>query len=256
MAEEKNNTFALEMKQDMLKFAQKLDTSDCEFLRDFSQYLKDGYTADHFIEKPGSDWRMVKLRDFIDDVYFLPIRPKSSDTKGCALLGGTPFDKLDFVKSFLEACVDPKYADDAFLKNYYAVADCEGKAKRPETLERYARKYNDVSFVIFNNCENILRQEDNLRLFKSLCERDRKLTFLDTATNKFKDFVAKSWYILLGNENKMHEIFERAKPAFRDSISYRINTFHCFIRIFDFNEEPLNIPDEKFNEFLHEIEVK
>jgi hypothetical protein len=65
MAEEDNNAFALEMKQDMLKFAQKLATSDSVFLRDFSQYLKDGYTIDNFKEKPGSDWRMVRTYHFL-----------------------------------------------------------------------------------------------------------------------------------------------------------------------------------------------
>jgi len=45
----------------------------------------------------------------------------------------------------------------------------------------------------------------------------------------------------------MHEILEKARPAFHDGVSYRIDTFHHFINIFDF--------DEKFNQFLHEVGI-
>jgi hypothetical protein len=255
MSEGDDSIFYLKLRKNILRFAKKLDTLDNDFLKEFSQYLQETYEVDKPKYKSGGDWRMKKLDDFISHVYLLPKAHKIIQYKGCALLGKTPFDKLDFIKAFLENYGGSEYANDGITHNRYAVLNCEGKAKKAETLERYAGQYNDVPFVIFNNCENILKQEDNLRLFKFLCERDRKLAFLDTATDEFKDFVAKSWYILLGNENKMHEILEKARPAFHDSVSYRINTFDYFIRIFDFDKEPKNIPDEEFNEFLCEIGV-
>jgi len=231
-----NQILDLKLKQNMLKFAQKLDAMDNAFLKDFSQYLRQTYEGDTRKEKTNSDWRMEKLEDFISRIYLLPKAPKGFQNKGCALLGETPFDKLDFTRAFLENYGDSEYTDDSVTKNRYAVVECEGKTKKPETMEKYARQYKDIPFVIFNNCENILNQENNLVLFKGLCADDRKLTFEDT-NGEFKDYVVESLYILLGNENKMYEILEKPSHDLPEKISYSISRFQHFIHIFDIDKK-------------------
>jgi len=254
MNENRDNTYYLMIRQNMLKFAKKLETLDNNFLKEFSQYLQEIYKEERRKEKLNGDWRMDILDDFISNIYLIPKVPKSFQNKGCALLGETPFDKLHFTRFFLENYGGLEYTDDSNTHNRYAVVDCEGKAKKPETLEKYAREYKNVPFVIFNNCENILKQEETLVLFKGLCVDNRKITFEDN-DGEFKDYTVKSWYILLGNENKMHEILKKARPEFHESISYRINRFQYLIHIFDFDKEPPNVTNEGINEFLHEVRI-
>jgi len=239
----------------MLRFAKKLDEFDNVFLKEFSKYLQEVYKAEKRKEISSVDFRMKKLEDFISHIFLLPEAPKDFQNKGCALLGETPFDKLDFTRAFLENYSGSEYANDGITHNLYAVVDCEGKAKKPETLEKQARQYKNVPFVIFNNCENILKQEDTLVLFKGLCVDDRKITFEDN-DGEFKDYTVKSWYILLGNENKMYEILKKAHPDFHESINYRINRFQYLIHIFDFDKEPPNVTNEKINELLHEAGIE
>jgi len=255
MSEDNDNTYYLKIRQNILRFAKKLETIDNVFLRDFSQYLQKIYKDEKRNEVSDSDFRMNKLEEFISHIYLLPKAPKEFQNKGCALLGKTPFDKLNFTKAFLENYGGLEYADDGVTHNRYAIIDCEGKAKKYGTLEKYARQYKNVPFVIFNNCENILKQKDTLFLFKHLCVDDRKLTFEDK-DGKFKDYTAKSWYILLGNENKMHEILEKAQLDSREDVSYRINRFQYIIHIFDFDKEPSNVSNKKFNKFLQEAGIE
>jgi len=255
MSEVNDNTIYLKLRQNILRFAQKLSTEDDAFLKDFSQYLKEIYKDEKRKEASSGDFRMKILDDFISHIYLLPKAPKDKQNKGCALLGETPFDKLDFTRAFLENYCGSEYANDGITHNRYAVVDCEGKAKKPETLEKHARQYKNVPFVIFNNCENILKQEDTLVFFKGLCVDDRKITFEDN-DGEFKDYTVKSWYILLGNENKMYEILKKAHPDFHESISYRINRFQYLIHIFDFDKEPPNVTNEGINESLHEAGIE
>jgi len=219
------------IKKNVSKFTQKLDASDNEFLQAFSQYLKNIYRGDRRNNNPDcNDKRMEALEKFMTHIYLLPKAPKSFKNKGCALLGETPFDKLDFTRSFLKNYGGVEYTDDGVTKNRYAIVDCEGKAKKAKTIESYAIKYRNVPFVIFNNCENILKNEDTLRLFKNLIDDNRKVTYLNQ-NDEFEDVIIKSWYILLGNENKLYEILEKNPNEY--SVHYRVNTFHFFIKMFD-----------------------
>jgi len=256
MGEKNNNTFFLLLSQNMLRFAKKLDTVDNIFLKNFSKYLQETYVDNNRNIIDGSDWRMDKLDDFLSHIYLLLKIPyRKSLYKGCALFGETPFEKLDFIRAFLENYKDSEYINDGVTHNFYAIVDCERKAKKAETIQRYVRKYKDIPFIIFNNSENVLNQIDNLRMFKYLCEH-REFTFFDSVTNERKVSNLESWYILLGNKNKIHEALEKARPDSREDVSYRINTFDSFIRIFDFDEEPENISYEELNEILHKAGIK
>jgi len=244
MDENNNNTGYLLLRQDMLRFAKKLDKGNNVFLKDFSKYLQETY-EEKYKEKSDSDWRMVKLNRFLFDIYILLTMSYSENRYiGCALFGKTPFDKLDFIRTFLDNYEDSEYTNDGVTHNLYEIVDCEGKAKRAETIEQYARKFKDIPFVIFNNCENILNQKENLKKFKYFSEH-REFSFYDSVTDKNKVSSLESFYILLGNENKMHEALERARPDSREDVSYRINTFDCFISIYDFDKEPPNVQNEQ-----------
>ena len=251
-SEPRNNTFAVQEKEDMLKFAQKLEVSDNAFLIEFAEFLKIKYHGDKpvrfrikttevekkFLERAipevyknqpnkkeySGDQRVLVLEDFVEEVYYFPIMLDSFMNKGCALFGETPFDKLEFVKTLLEVNGVRKYVNDGIVQNSYVIIDWEGKAKKPWTLEVFAQKYKDVFYVIFNNCENILEYENNLVLFKHLCETNRKITTVDG------DWIAKSRYILLGNKMSIHKKLEDTNYS---SFNERFRTFSHFIHLFE-----------------------
>jgi len=217
--------------KDMLKFAGNLEASDNAFLREFSQYLKECYKSGRFEERPDCDWRMEKLDEFLSWVYLLPTAPVAA--KGCALLGGTPFGKLELVRAFLETHGVAEYAEGGPTENCYAVVDCCGKAKRDHSLMSAALKYRDVPFVIFDNCENILKMEENLILFKHLIEPrrgERTISVWEKIDGSYQVAV-KSCYILLGSEDKRNELLARTPPALRESVQYRIYSFRYFIKL-------------------------
>ena len=259
----KDNPFFLSKKVKMLKFAQRLEASENELLKEFSEYLKVTYAGDaqiHYKKKPQlvdaeierlipeeyrreldtlpeyhGDQRMLILEDFVEHIHILPKTPKSFITKGCALLGETPFDKLDFTRAFLEIYGGVEYADDGITKNRYSIVDCQGKAKKDFTITASAQKYKNVPFVVFNNCENILKDEYVLVAFKHLIEGNRTITTLNTDTNKFEDTVFKSWYILLGDKNNLQNKLAKINPSVYSSFRERASAFSCFIHIFNLN---------------------
>jgi len=253
--EETINNFFLSQKVKMLNFAERLKASDNDFLKEFSEHLKVLYSRDipldfkdrsedvddeswevipggaelkkqyDALDEYSGDLKIRALGRFVEHLYFLPELPKSFSIKGCALLGDTPFDKLAFIQAFLEICGDVEYADDGIVKNRYAIYDCEGKMKKPETLESVAVKYKNVPLVIFNNCENILKSEDTLILFKHLTDGNRIIPVLNKDKNEFEDVIVKSQYVLLGNEDKLPELINTTKSEFLQDIYHRISTF-------------------------------
>ena len=242
MIQEKDNSHFLAEKAFILKFSKKLEMSENTFLINFANFLKEKYSHNKNINykhiediADDVDWDIIpngneqkkqyynSCKDYdgdkqilllskaIEGLYLLSEEGYSLTQKGCAILGDTPFDKLNFIKIFLEAYdIDEKY---------YVIIDCQGKIKSYETLFNIALKNKDIPYVIFNNCENILKNEDGLRLFKHLCE------------DKHNDI--QSFYILLGNANKIQEILEETLPENIQNVEYRINTFRCFIELYN-----------------------
>jgi len=101
MNEDYTNQIFLELRRNILKLTKKLNTSDNDFLKEFSKYLKETYKDVKRTMIPDVDWRMEMLDDFIGHIYILLIAHKKY-YNGCAMLGKTPFDKLDFTRSLLE----------------------------------------------------------------------------------------------------------------------------------------------------------
>jgi hypothetical protein len=229
-AESAKNPFAAEKERDMLRFAQKMAISDSSFLRDFPKYLKDRFGGGKSKSMTDGGNPMVTLFDFIINIYMLPEFPESFSNKGCALLGKTLFDKLDFTRAFLES----------HGASEYAVINCVGKAgklKRDGMLISLIRKYKDVPFVIFNNCDDLLGKEDYLVTFKHLSEYNRTITFLaDEGDPADANFSVKSWYIFLGNESRIHEAFEKAKSGLRSGVQAHIDAFLTHIHVYDFDK--------------------
>jgi hypothetical protein len=236
--ESKKSDCAREEERGLLRIIQKIDMSDCSFLQNFSQYLKDRINSDKYT--PDHDSPMSVLYYFIESIYNLPKMPRSFMNKGCALLGETPFDKLDFTRAFLESYGASEYVNNGNTIKRYAIINCIGKTgriRRSYTLLALLKKYKDVPFVIFNNCESLLKKDDYLVLFKHLSEYNRTVTFFtDRGDPADANFSVKSWYILLGDENKIHEAPEKEKPAFRSAVQAHIDAFLSHISVYDFNK--------------------
>jgi hypothetical protein len=238
LVESKKSDCAKEEERNLLSIMQKIDTSDCSFLRDFFQYLNDRINSDKYT--PDHDNSMSVLYDFIKNIYQLPRMPQSFIKKGCALLGKTSFDKLDFIRAFLENYGVSEYVNNGSIIKRYVIINCIGKLgklRRDCTLLALIKKYRDVPFVIFNNCENLLKKDGYLVLFKHLSEYNRTITFLtDTGDPAGASFSVKSWYILLGNENKIHKTLEKEKSAFRSAVQAHISAFLSHISVYDFDK--------------------
>jgi len=257
----KDNPFFLSKKVKMLKFAQRLEASDNEFLKEFSEHLKVTHGGDsqiYYRKRSESDdeglWHLIPggeemkkayddlpeypgdqgiliLYDFIEHIYdSLEFHLPSNLNKGCALFGETPFDKLLFTQTFLKVCGGVSYVDeDGASKSFYTIVDCQGKAKEDFGITSYAQKYKDVPFVIFNNCENILNDEYILVAFKHFIEGERSTGLPDGS-------LYESCYILLGDKNKLQEELEKLNPSAYSSFKERASAFSCFIRVFIFGE--------------------
>ena len=230
------------IKKEMLDFAKTLEKAKSSFLSEFSTFLKNEYNTDRKAEHPDNAWQMRILDNFLSRIFLTTIVRKIGDQNGCALLGNSKIDKLQIVKTFLMNMGYKEYSKNSKVENVFIVINCEGKAKKEITMWNYAEKYKDIPFVIFDNCENILSKEDNLRFFKKICEN--RLTPLN--------HHVESWYILLGNENKLYELKEKAQREGLGNLEYRISTFRSFIDIYNIDEKPEPLTQELI-EFIENI---
>ena len=228
----KTDSYYPELRENLLKFIDRLKVIDNPFLVKFSKWVQNCYKEDRFIQKLKNNPQIITLDWFLSNIFFLPLYLKTSQTKGCALLGETPFDKLELVTMFLENYNFIKYDKKSNIKNCFVVVDCQGKFKKYSTLLNLAIKYRNIPFVIFNNCENILNHEENLELFRYLIDENRKVNI--EKQDEDIEFTIKSMYILLGSENKMNQILENTPLDLRQGVAYRISSFNVFIHIVDF----------------------
>jgi hypothetical protein len=153
--------------------------------------------------------------------YLTPPFPRR---RGCALLGKTNFFKLEAVKTFLKKQGFAESGGSKEAAECFIIHDCQDKAQRPETITKIVSKYRNTPYVIFNNCGRILKNNDVLRVFAHIIDKDEYMPPFETS----------SFYIFLANENLLPKANDcPAGSAFLD----HIQSFCSFVGVYDFDAQ-------------------
>lgn len=166
--------------------------------------------------------------DFLQE-YLLPLPSQ----RGCALLGKTEFDKLGTVRCFLTEQEFNEWDGKSDMERHFIVHDCQHKAQR-ETIVKIVKKYKDASYVIFTNCEQILKDKDIICMFVHLIDQDEysgKYCLVNSQDGN-EEFSTSSFYVFVGNENLIPRITDSPIDE-KDQINSFCSLVHCY----DFNLE-------------------
>jgi hypothetical protein len=132
------------------------------------------------------------------------------NTRGCALLGKTPFDKLKTVQNFLlEYEFDGKFI----------VIDCPNESPDVDSVTKITKRYQNVPYVIFNRCEGILCRDDIIKVFVHLLDADEYSIL----------FPTESFYVFLGDKNTLGQGVNEENPD-------HIDSFCTFVNCYDFDK--------------------
>jgi hypothetical protein len=220
-----------------LKFARNyLQNSNNEFLERVCDFLKEGYRgseqADDIFKEP--NWaakQQILLKEMFD---FEAFRSPSMRAKGCALIGKTGFSKLEFVKNYFAVCGLSEFTGDE-TAGHYAVVDCS-VIKGYNGLIKFLIENQDVTYVIFDNCDSLLKHDGALRAFKQLSEKYSGITLL-TKSYDTVNFKTDSSFMFLGEENTLHIAVEKQVPKGLGASAYNhLDAFICFIQVYDFDK--------------------
>jgi hypothetical protein len=161
-------------------------------------------------------------------------------SRGCALLGRTAFDKLSEVRKFLtdrkftefvHTGFDPVKFDHAECDSWeasghFVIHDCrirgQGINVDADSILEIAGVYRNAPYVIFSNCEDILRQDDVLRIFVHLLDKDEYRV----------PFPCKSFYVFLGDRNT---IPRKGDYSAGSPVADHIDSFCTYVRCYDFD---------------------
>jgi hypothetical protein len=132
-------------------------------------------------------------------------------SRGYALLGKTPFDKLKAVQGFLsgQGCK-------------FEVIDCRKEARDAGSVTKMAERHQNTPYVIFNHCEDILCRDDVLKVFAHLLDADEYDIW----------FPAESFYVFLGDKNT---IPQRAGFPAGSCEEDHIASFCTYVNCYDFD---------------------
>jgi hypothetical protein len=220
-----------------LKFARGyLEGSNNDFLEGFCDFLKKGYKdsdkADYiFNESSWATKQQVLLKEMLD---FEAFRIPSMQAKGCALIGKTDFSKLEFIKNYLTICGLSEFTGDETIDRY-AIVDCSG-IKGYNGLLKPLIKNQDAAYVIFNNCDSLLKHDDALQAFKQLSEEYPGFTII-TKNGESINFRTDSSFIFLGEENTLHIAVEKQIiRGFGASAYNHFDAFIHYIHVYDFDK--------------------
>jgi hypothetical protein len=215
-----------------------LRNSGNKFLELFRSFLKEGYKdseqSGYVFKNPSrATEKQVMLKKMLD---FEAFRIPSMQVKGFALLGKTDFNKLEFIKKYFETCGLSEFTGSE-TEGCYAVVDCSD-IKGYSSLVKTLAKNQDVAYVIFDNCDSLLKHDGALQAFKQLSEDKIGLTLI-TKNDETVNFNTDSAFVFLGEENTLHIAVERQalKEQGLDASVY--NHFHAFIRyihVYDFDK--------------------
>jgi len=171
----------------------------------------------------------------MDIDFFLENLIPFGSKRGCALLGKTDFNKLESVKKFLieQGFTEWNGDEENEEQEHFVVHDCQGKAQR-KSIEKAVAKYKDVSYVIFDNCDLILKDHDIIRIFVHLIDKDEYNGSFDVKNSNggIDIFETSSFYIFIGNENL---IPKKGDFQVESAEADRIDSFCTYINCLDFN---------------------
>jgi hypothetical protein len=224
-----------------------LRNSGSEFLKRFRDFLEEGYKdseqAEYAFKKPSwTTEKLVMLKKMFD---FETFRIPSMQVKGYALIGRTDFNKLELIKKYFEACGLSEFTGDKTVDRY-AVVDCFG-IKGHSGLVKSLVKNQDVAYIIFDNCDSLLKHDEVLQAFKQLSEEYPGITII-TKNDETINFKTDSSFVFLGEENTLHIAVEKQVPRGLGASAYNhFDAFIHYIHVYDFDK------GERY--YGHDIEV-
>jgi hypothetical protein len=220
-----------------LKLAESyLKGSNDELLRCFSKFIKEGYEDSENTEFKFNEpvWATPYQTMLMEAFDFDALRLPSMQNRGFALIGKASFDKLDFVKNYFAVCGLLEFTGEE-TEGRYAIVNCS-EIKEYNGLVKSLAKNQDVAYVIFDNCDSLLKHDGALQVFKQLSEDNIGLTFI-TKNDETVNFNTDSAFVFLGEENTLHIAVEKqASKGNRVSAWDHLDAFvHC-IHVYDFDK--------------------
>jgi hypothetical protein len=184
-----------------------------------------------FHEPSWATEQQILLKKMLD---FEAFRPPSRQTKGCALIGKTDFSKLEFVKNYFTACGLSETANNE-TDGCYAVVDCSGIKGYGGLIKTLVENQN-TAYVVFDNCDSLLKHDEVLQAFKHLAEEYPGLTLI-TKNDETVNFKTDSSFVFLGEENTLRLAVERQVLNGNGASAYNhFNAFFHYIHVYDFNK--------------------
>jgi hypothetical protein len=232
-----DNDFRKKEREKWLRLADNyLRNSDNEFLERFGAYLEEGYKGSEqagyaFKEPSWATEQQTLVKEMFD---FEAFRLPSMRVKGFALIGKTGFDKLELIKKYFEAAGLSEFSGDE-TECRYAVVDCSD-IKGNNSLIQSLVKNQDVAYVVFNDCDSLLKHDGVLQMFKHLAEDNAGLAFI-TKNDETVNFKTDSSFVFLGKKNTLHIAVEKQVPKGLDASAYsHFDAFIHFIHVYDFDK--------------------
>jgi hypothetical protein len=213
-----------------------LRNSDNEFLKRFGDYLEEGYKGSKqmeygFNEPSWATKQQTILKKMLD---FEAVCIPSMQKKGCALIGKTDFNKLDFIKNYFEVSGLSEFTGNE-TAGHYAVVDCSN-IRRYNGLIKALVKNQDVTYVIFDNCDSLLRHDGALQAFKQLSEDYPGITVI-TKNDESVNFKTDSFFMFFGEENTLHIAVKKQIPKGLGASAYNhFDAFIHYIPLYDFDK--------------------
>jgi glutaredoxin len=133
------------------------------------------------------------------------------NTRGCALLGKAPFDKLKTVQDFLSR------------HGYgFEVIDCLKESQEADSVTKVAERYRNIPYIIFNHCEGILCQNEVLKVFAHLLDSEEYPVLFST----------ESFYVFLGDKDTMPQEADYPAGSYEGD---HIASFRTYVNCYDFD---------------------
>jgi len=227
-------------KEIWLKFADGyLCNSSNDFLKSFGSYLKEGYrdaekSDNVFVESTWATKQHDILKHMLD---FEAFTLSSKQAKGCALIGKSDFNKLEFIKNYFSTRSLFEFTGEE-TAGHYVVVDCLN-IKGYNGLIKELVKNHDVAYIVFDNCDSLLKHDKAVQVFKHLSEDYPGLTII-TKNNEAVNFKTESFFVFLGEENTLSIAVEKQILKGNGVSAYwHLNAFIHYVHVYDFNKGEL-----------------
>jgi hypothetical protein len=181
-----------------------------------------------------NDTQEKEALELLDFLYMSPTK------RCCAIIGKTNFDKFDYTRNYLEGKDLKEYRNGKTTNGTYIVIDCSEKKYGPVTFAKLVEKYQNIPFVIFNNCDKLLGKSEIQRMFCHLLD-DKQYDYSGgwayvTKDDEYKQFKTTSSYIFLAGDNILSEsLSDGPKNNLYNREDY-LRVFCMLVSVYDFSE--------------------